>query len=42
MIMDGGVRSAEHHLPDEIIGQEIMRDRVQFWWPRPFGQLFIR
>ena len=25
MIIDGGVRSAEHHLPDEIIGQEIMR-----------------
>ena len=43
MIIDGGVRSAEHHLPDEIIGQEIMREaEFDFGGLVQLGQLLIR
>ena len=37
MIIDGGVRSAEHHLPDEIIGQEIMWETFSMKSKRPTG-----
>ena len=43
MIIDGGVRSAEHHLPDEITGQEIMREtEFDFGGLVQLGQLLIR
>ena len=42
MIIDGGVRSTEHHLPDEIIGQEIMREaEFDFGGLVQLGQLLI-
>jgi hypothetical protein len=43
MVVDGGVGPAEHHLLDEIVGQEIMREaEFDFGGVVQFGQLFIR
>jgi hypothetical protein len=43
MIIDGGVGPAEHHLLDEIVGQEIMREaEFDFGGVVQLGQLFIR
>jgi hypothetical protein len=43
MIIDGGVCPAEHHLLDEIVGQEIMREaEFDFGGVVQLGQLFIR
>jgi hypothetical protein len=43
MIVDVGVGPAENHLPDEIIGQEIMRKaKLDFGGLVQLGQLFIR
>ena len=43
MIIDGGVCSTEHHLPDEIIGQEIMGEaEFDFGGLVQLGQLLIR
>ena len=43
MIIDGGVCSTEHHLPDEVIGQEIMGEtEFDFAGLVQLGQLLIR
>jgi hypothetical protein len=43
MIVDVGVGPAENHLPDEIIGQEIMREaEFDFGGLVQLGQLFVR
>ena len=43
MIVDRGVGPAEHHLPDEIVGQKVMREaEFDFGGVVQLGQLFIR